>query len=162
MFDDPDPETFPALYPDAVAKADSLAELAEKMGVDVEGFLETVGRYNDDAQEGTDTEFGKPGPLFALVKRPFYAAKLCMLRHTQPGGLRINTKAQVLDRSALFDDDAAVNGLSVDDQPVIPRLYAAGECTGFLGWRRTHGKLGNCATFGRIAGINAAAETPLE
>ncbi len=162
LFDNPDPEVFPALYPDAVAKADSLADLAEKMGVDVEGLLETIGRYNDDAKDGVDTEFGKAGPLFPLVKRPFYAVKLCMLRHTQPGGIRINTKAQVLDRSGLFDDAAAVEGLSVDDQGVIPHLYAAGECAAFLGWRRTHGKLGNCATFGRIAGINAAAETPLE
>ena len=135
LFDNPDPLSR-RRSADMVAKADSLAELAEIMGVEVESFIETVGRYNDNAKDGVDLEFGKPAPLFPLIKRPFYAVKLAILRHTQPGGIRVNTKAQVLAAADLFTDEAADNGL-----PVVagghPRLYAAGECAGFLGWRRT-------------------------
>jgi succinate dehydrogenase/fumarate reductase flavoprotein subunit len=60
------------------------------------------------------------------------------------GGIRINPKAQVLN---------------LNDTP-IKGLYAAGEVTGGI-----HGacRLGSCAiteclVFGRIAGMNAAAE----
>ncbi len=153
-----DPLVYPALYPDAVAMADSLTELAEQMGVDVEGFIAEVGRYNDMAKDGVDEDFGKPKPLYTITQGPFFALKLCMLRHTQPGGMRINTKAQVIDRNGLWMDEP----MSIDEEPVIPRLYGAGECAGYMGWRRPHGKLGNIVSFGRIAGMNAAAEEPLE
>ena len=155
LFDNPDADKAPGIYPDMVAMGQTLTELAEKIGVPAENLIDTVGRYNEFAKEGVDEEFDKPAPLYALIKGPFYAAKAGMIRHTQDGGLRINSKAQVLDISGLKN----VAGGSVDAQPVIPHLYAAGEVTAFLGWRHTHGKLGNCATFGRIAGKNAAAET---
>jgi len=54
------------------------------------------------------------------------------------------------------------HAVSIDEEKVIPHLYAAGECSGFLGWRRNHGKLGVCVTFARIAGENAAKESPVE
>jgi len=153
---DPDPKVVPALYPGLVAVAESLAELSNEMGIPTAELEATVSRYNGFVDAGNDEDFGKPQPLYRISKPPFCAAKLSMIRHTQPGGLRINTKAQVLDRY----DPALAEGVSIDEENTIPHLYAAGETTGFLGWRRVHGKLGACASFGRLAGQNAAAETP--
>jgi succinate dehydrogenase/fumarate reductase flavoprotein subunit len=61
--------------------------------------------------------------------------------HDTTAGLRINGKAQVID----------LNG------QVIPRLYAAGDSTGGF---TLHG-MPRAFVFGRLAGINAAAETKI-
>jgi succinate dehydrogenase/fumarate reductase flavoprotein subunit len=60
------------------------------------------------------------------------------------GGIRINEKAQVLDK----------------DGNIIPGLYAAGETTGGIhGSNRLGGNaLVDINVFGKIAGTNAAAE----
>ena len=62
------------------------------------------------------------------------------------GGVRINPQAQVV---SVFGD-------------VIPRLYVAGFTGGGLYWGDISGgaSISVCVTFGRIAGQNAAAETP--
>jgi succinate dehydrogenase/fumarate reductase flavoprotein subunit len=151
----PDPKVFPALYPDFVAVAQTLQELATKMGVDPANFEATVAHYNGFVTAGKDEDFAKPGPLSALSRPPFYGAKLAMLRHSQACGLRANTKGQVLERS----DQYAGKGVSIDQEKVIPHLYAAGECVGgYFGNYHMHGKIGHYMTWGRVAGKNAAAE----
>lgn len=74
-------------------KADSLAELATKIGVDAHGLVATVARFNDHCAQGEDPDFKrgtfpwgalmcgdpmqKPNPnLGALQKPPFYAVEL--------------------------------------------------------------------------------------
>jgi len=151
----PEPMRGHGLDPDSVATANTLEELAEQMGVDRENFLETVRRYNRFVDAGADEDFGKPGPLYALSRPPFYGVKMNLIRHTPAGGLRVNTKGQVLDRSAQWDGRIAK---SIDDEATIPHLYAAGEASAFVGFRRAHRKTGPILTMGRIAGLAAAAE----
>lgn len=58
-------------------KADTLEELAEGLGINVENFLATVERYNKlfDAQE--DTDFGKEAFRLSEIRTaPFYGLKL--------------------------------------------------------------------------------------
>jgi succinate dehydrogenase/fumarate reductase flavoprotein subunit len=57
-----------------------------------------------------------------------------------------------------YNQGVDTNRLSIDAEPVIPRLYSAGEAAAHLGWRRYHNTLGAYMIFGRIAGQNAAAE----
>lgn len=45
--------------PDWIVKADTLAELAGKIGVDVEGLERTVTEFNAHAKDGVDPEFGR-------------------------------------------------------------------------------------------------------
>ena len=73
-----------------------------------------------------------------------------VIRHTPVGGLRINTRGQVLDRDHMWDGTVASR---LDDEPTIPHLYAAGECAAFVGFRRSHRKTGPIITMGRIAGV---------
>jgi urocanate reductase len=158
-FENPDPTTPPALFEDMIAVADSIEELAEMIGVPAENLVDEVERYNSFLDMDRDPDFGKPRPLYRIATPPFFAAKLMVMAHDQQGGLRANTQGQVLDRTAMFPNGGPI---SIDEEPVIPRLYAAGECVGgYVGARRAHGKISFYMTAARIAGRAAAAEEPL-
>lgn len=98
-----------------IQRADTLEELAGKLNMPVETFVDTVKRYNELCKKGVDEDFGKePYRMLPLEKAPFFgcrqgASLLCTL-----DGLRINTKMQVLDTNS---------------NP-IEGLYAAGDCSG--------------------------------
>ncbi len=153
----PEPMRGRGLHPDSVAMAGTLDELADKIGVEKTNFLETVHRYNRFVDAGVDEDFGKSEPLYALSTPPFSAVKLNVIRHTPAGGLRINSKGQVLDRSHQWDGRVAS---SIDEELIIPHLYASGEAAAFVGFRRAHRKTGPILTMGRIAGQAAAEEEP--
>ncbi len=122
-------------------KADTLEELAQKIGVDPVKFVASVETFNKSV-DGEADPFGRT--LFAnkIDTAPFYAgARVPTVHHTM-GGITINTDAQVVD----------ANG------NVIKGLYAAGEVTGGIhGTNRLGGNaLADIVTFGRIAGKSAA------
>jgi succinate dehydrogenase/fumarate reductase flavoprotein subunit len=100
----------------------------------------TVARYNAFVDAGNDADFRKPAPKYKIQTAPFYAAWAMPVVHDTRAGLRINAKCQVMDFSG----------------NVIPGLYCAGESAGGFG---LHG-LARCLVQGRIAGKNAASETP--
>ena len=131
-----------------VLKADSIEGLIRQMGVPAETFRATVNRYNEMARKGKDEDFGKhPDRLTTLEKPPFYTCKMQSRRMVVLSGLKINTRMQVLDT----------------ERNVIPGLYASGNVSGgFFGDSYpttvpglTHSR---AWTFGRLAGLNAAAE----
>lgn len=128
-------------------KADTLEEMASKMGVPVEEFVATVKKYNDIiVANRKDPEFGRNSRN--LTKRietpPFWGYYAGMSVHHTMGGLNINGKTQVFDRQ----------------RKLIPGLYAAGEGTGGIhGSNRVGGNaVAGMIVFGRIAGANAASE----
>lgn len=110
--------------------ADTIEELAVKAGIDPQGLTETVSRFNVNAEQGVDPDFGrgkqpwgawmtgdkthKPNPnLGPLVKGPFYAVKLSRM-----GATGIPAAGLKIDRNA--------NVVGWNEQP-IPGLYAAGN-----------------------------------
>lgn len=154
----PTEEEKPFLTPGYVAVADTIEELAAQMGVPAENLAATIERYNGFVESGTDEDFGKEGMTTPVATGPFYAAKMQFFAHDQMGGLVTNTKAQVCKRS----EHDGPEPIALDDQQVIPHLYAAGECVGgYVGKDRGHGKISIYMVFGRIAGQNAALETPV-
>lgn len=123
-------------------KADTIEELAEKIGVNPENLVNAVNKFNSHVETGETDEFGRTLYQYKIDKAPFYAgARVPTVHHTM-GGIQINTNTEVLD----------VNG------NVIPGLYAAGEVTGGIhGTNRLGGNaLADINVFGRIAGENAA------
>jgi fumarate reductase flavoprotein subunit len=131
-----------------VLTAETIEELVRKMEVPAHTFGLTVARYNKLAREGKDLDFGKHHDrLTTCDKPPFYACKMEARYMVILGGLKVNTRLQVLDRSG----------------NAIPGLYAAGNVSGsFFGNvypttvpGLTHSR---AWTFGRLAGLNAAAE----
>ncbi len=137
-----------AMADDDVLTAQTVEELAKKMGVPVDDFKATVARYNELARGGKDLDFGKhPDRLTTLEEPPFYTCKMEAHSMVFLGGLKINTKLQVQDV----------------DRNTIPGLYAAGNTSGSFFAHQypttvpglTHSR---AWTFGRLAGLNAAAE----
>lgn len=122
--------------------ADTLEELAEKMGVPADAFVETVNQYNEYTLAKHDPDFGKE--LFGnpIDEAPFCATPRSPSLHHTMGGLKINTATEVLDT----------------DGNAIPGLYAAGEvCGGIHAGNRLGGNaMTDFLVFGRIAGENAA------
>lgn len=157
----PNPKTGRALYPEMVAVADSLPALATRMQVNADGLAATIAQYNTYVDQQRDPDFGRPAPAFKISRNPFFAVRMALLKHTRRNGIRVNTRAQTLDRASLLQGENNALRTSLDNLPVIPRLYAAGECANYLGRYHSHGTLGIYSFFGRIAGRNAASETLL-
>lgn len=124
-------------------KADTLEELAEELGIDVDNFLQTVENYNRYCAEGVDADFGKAADFLVPIKDgPYYAFVGAPYAYSTCGGLDVNTQFQVL---------------RLDGQTPINGLYACGtDCLGVLfsekkpyvtyggaaqGWAYTSGKL---------------------
>ena len=99
-------------------KADTLEELADKMGFQgeaKENFLATVERYNELFDKQDDEDFGKPAyRLSEIRKPPFYGFWMGACILTTEQGILINEKAQALD----------------EDRKPIDGLFVTGDCTG--------------------------------
>ena len=126
-------------------KADSLEELAEKCGIDVDNLIETVDDYNDYC-DGYDEEFFKRKKyLRPLTKAPYYAAAVRPGGYGTVGGIRINENCEVCD----------------EDYDPIPGLYAAGAdaCNLYddsYMFLLPGNSMGWAVNSGRIAGMEAA------
>ena len=138
----------------SMAKADSVPELADALGVDRAGLVDTVREFNAAVTEGTfdpaaldgkgtlGVEPPKSNWALPIDKPPFLGyAVTCGITFTF-GGLKIDDTARVID---------------AQDEP-IPGLYASGEIVGGLFYDNYPGGAGLMAgaVFGRIAGANAA------
>ena len=100
-----------------VFKADTIEELAEKMGIDPVNLQNTVDHYNDLCGAGVDTDFLKREDYLIPVKTaPFYGVETHPMYMTTVGGLRIDEHARVLDEAG----------------ECIRGLYAAGSDAGGL------------------------------
>lgn len=148
-----------------IVKGWTLPELAGKIKtMDAAALENTVIQWNHDVRNGEDSQFHRPissrqdasqaayrelvtqtwsAPLDAP---PFYALALYPSLLNTQGGPKHDARARVLDAFG---------------EP-IPRLYSAGEFGSMWGMvYQGAGNLGECLVFGRIAGENAARETPV-
>lgn len=128
---------------DLVVIAETLEELSQNIEVNPENFMAALTAYNDAIANNQPDPMGREKSRYPIVNAPFYAVKVAPGIHHTMGGVRINTKAEVL----------------TDEGEVIPGLYAAGEVTGGI-----HG--GNRLGGNAICDINVfghrAAESAVE
>ncbi|MEV0698005.1 FAD-dependent tricarballylate dehydrogenase TcuA [Saccharopolyspora sp. NPDC050389] len=138
--------------PIAGAQADSLPELAAKLGIDAEGLQRTVSAFNESivdklfdpaVKDGRAARVDPPKSNWAqaLDTAPFYGYAVgCGVTFTF-GGVHVDESAQVLDAAG---------------EP-IDGLYAAGEMVGglFSGNYPGGSGLTSGAVFGRLAGASA-------
>ena len=139
--------------------ADTLEELARRIGLDPGTFRDTVQRFNGFARTGKDLDFGrgdsaydryysdptvKPNPNLAPIERgPFSALRIVPGDLGTKGGLLTDEHARVLR-----EDGTAIAG-----------LYAAGNTTASVMGRTYPGPgstIGPAAVFGWIGGQQAA------
>ena len=99
----------------AIVKADTLEELANKMGIDPQGLAATVEEYNQLCADGYDPLGKGAAYLKPITTAPFYAAQYYPSSYGTLGGIKVNSNLEVLDQN---------------DQ-VITGLYSAGtdSCT---------------------------------
>jgi succinate dehydrogenase/fumarate reductase flavoprotein subunit len=97
-----------------VVIADTIEELADKLGIDRKTLVATVKRYNELCAKGHDDDFFKSARyMLPVEKGPFYALNYFLAMDGANGGLAINENMQVMGH------DGPVEG-----------LYAAGDTTG--------------------------------
>lgn len=143
--------------------ANTLEELADKMGVNKANFLDEIQRFNSFVEKGHDDDFYRGDSPFDRIffqrnvattednvyrtlgkieKPPFFAGKVAPCTLGTCGGPRINGKAQVKHVSG----------------KVIKRLYGCGNATGAGGPGKAYGGAGGTLgigfTFGYIAACN--------
>ena len=134
----------------SIIPADTLEELAEKIGVPFDALNATVERYNELAHNGKDADFGKvPTRLFPVENPPYYAV---------PFG-----DSGMLVVIGGIDCDTQCRALDADKNPV-PGLYVAGNTMGgrFLVDYPvvvTGASHSMAMSFGRLAGRAAASST---
>ena len=144
---------------DVMVKADSIEELAQKVGLDGKNLAETVRKNNEYARTGKDPEFHRgesyydryygdartsPNPCIApIAEAPFYALPI------YPGD--IGTKGGIM---------TDVNGQAVrDNGELIPGLYAVGNSAASVMGSKYPGAgstLGPAMTFGYLAARHLA------
>lgn len=133
--------------------ADTLEELAQKLGIPHEQLLQTVRSFNAATQKGEFKPLEKDGLAttgilpaksnwaLPIDQGPFRAWPISAANCFTFGGLRCNPRAQVLD----------------GDGRAIPGLYAAGETMGlYYGTYTGATSVMRGLVFGRIAGKHAA------
>jgi succinate dehydrogenase/fumarate reductase flavoprotein subunit len=146
-------------------RANSLAELAQVIGVPPAALQEEVEAFNRDAATGVDTKFGKgstaynryqgdslvkPNPCMAPVKSgPFYAIKIVVGEIGTFAGLATDASCRVLTQ----------------DKQVVRGLYAIGNDAASIMGGNYPGAgitLGPALTFGYVAGKALAAADRLD
>lgn len=102
-----------------VMKADSLEELAKKIGVPRDVLCSTVAEYNEFCARGEDSRHGKAACHLRPrngEEGPWYGVFGQMFSECAAGGVQVNGRCQVLR----------------DDGTPIPGLYAGGNATGAM------------------------------
>lgn len=126
-------------------QGDTVADLASKLGMPADALEATLNTYNGYVAAGNDAEFERnPGSMDrGIAEGPFYAIEVGPAIHHTMGGVKINTKAEVINK----DDNA------------VPGLFAAGEVTGGVhGGNRLGGNaVADICVFGKISADSALA-----
>lgn len=125
----------------------SLAELADRAGIDAKGLEQTIGRYNAAVARGCDEEFGRRYLPAPVAEAPFHALEV--------HGIALDTFAGV-DITADFQVRSTTTG-------PVPGLYAVGEAIGAAAMTGTvvcGGMLVTpCISFGRELGRRLGAHS---
>ncbi len=143
---------------DFLTRANTLDELASKMGINPSVLSQTVDRFNVDARNGVDRDFHRgetafdkfygdpdvePNPCMAPIeKAPFYGLTVVPGELGTKGGLETDEFARVLTSTG----------------ETIPGLYATGNCSASVMGRTYPGAgstLGPTTTFGYVAARHA-------
>ncbi|MEG2388669.1 MAG: FAD-binding protein [Clostridia bacterium] len=100
-----------------ILKADTIEELAGKMGYAPETITATIDRFNGMVDAGTDADYGREADKMAKIENgPFYAVEITPTLVATTGGAKRDTAGRVLD----WDGNA------------IPNLYEAGELGSYI------------------------------
>ncbi|MCX8231299.1 MAG: FAD-dependent oxidoreductase [Alphaproteobacteria bacterium] len=125
-------------------QGDTIADLAQKMGVVPDRLANTIDHYNQVVAMRHDTAFGRESLPRAIDTPPYYAIQSVAFAMPSPAGVAVDGDLHALDT----------------DGRTVPNLFAAGE---FIGNTRVMGNayvsgmgVGPTVTFGRLLGDRLA------
>jgi len=98
----------------AVWQANSIDELAQKIGLPLQSLSETITQYNQYCETKSDLSFGRTYLDHPIKQAPYYAILVYAYSLISFGGIEVNENLQVL----------------VENKIPIKNLYAAGEILG--------------------------------
>ncbi|MBT9469848.1 MAG: FAD-dependent oxidoreductase [Pseudomonadota bacterium] len=129
-----------------IVKADTIAELAAKIGKSPDQLIATVAAWNQSCAEGEDKAFSRrPDTLSPITTGPFYAVDIKPAIVCTGGGAKRTIDGHVLGH---------------DDRP-IPRLFEAGELGSMFSDLYQNGSyLTEAMISGRAAAASALALSP--
>lgn len=129
-----------------VHSAETVEELAELAGIDPSGLAQSIQKYNEFVESGTDSDFGRASLRMPLVKAPFYAIENHAITLITFTGLDIDEEFRVRTEE----------GDPINDLYAIGEVIGAGAtcgnsfCSGMM--------VTPALTFGRLLGDRLAAE----
>ena len=141
-----------------LVRGETIADLAERLGVDGPNLVSTVTEFNRNAEAGTDPLFHRgesaydrhwgdpsaPNPTLApLAKPPYYGVRMLAGDIGTKGGITTDALGRALD----------------GEGKVIAGLYAVGNNAASVmgpGYAGSGATLGPCITFGYLAGRHCA------
>lgn len=115
-------------------QADTLEELAEKLGINPENLVKTVETTNKAVDGEIADPFREKALGDKLDKGPYYGVKIESAVHMTKGGVAANEKAEVIN----------------NDGQIVEGLYAAGEVA------NSSAAYSASVVFGRVSGEEAA------
>jgi hypothetical protein len=140
-------------------EAETLADLAQRIGVPAENLEHTVRRFNELAERGQDEDFGRgaepfdrafaggASPLVPIDTPPYRAAAFGVSDLGTKGGLRTDVDGRVLDAAST----------------PIPGLYAAGNTMAAVSGTTYPGggnPIGASLLFSHVAALHMARQVP--
>ncbi|WP_030909518.1 FAD-dependent oxidoreductase [Streptosporangium amethystogenes] len=120
-----------------IVAADSLRDLAERLGVDADGLIATVERYNVAVRSGNDPEYGRVVLPMTIGTPPYYGLTSVAASLLSRDGVRVDGDLSVLNRAGtpitglfavgevlgnnVFAGDNYVGGMSVTPAMTLGR-----------------------------------------
>jgi len=127
--------------------ADSLEDLAAQTGIDAAGLKAGIEEYNAFCDKGYDPVFHKRYKSLRPLRTPkFYAMKFLPGAYGSLGGIKVNYKAEVLDKD--WNPVPGLYGAGTDANTIYGDSYPFILPGNTMGW---------AINSGRIAGESAAA-----
>ena len=144
-------DTYPIFYKDMMNctvpsdnkpfaySGETVAELAEPLGLDAETLQATIDRYNELCDKGVDEDFNKDSKYMNKLEGTLYIVRLPQITTDGYTGARINENGQVIDTNGNPITGLFAAGSCADGQVTSVNYYGCGT------------SLLTCTTFGRAA-----------
>ena len=125
-----------------LVEASTLADLAERIGVEADVLERSVQMFNAAAESGEDAYGREAATMTAFGEGPYYAFEVFPSILNTQGGAERTAQGEIV---------------GMDGKP-IPHLYSAGEFGGVNSNKYQGGSnIAECIVFGKISGEHAAA-----
>jgi fumarate reductase flavoprotein subunit len=111
-----------------ISRADSLAELAEAAGIDPDGLVASVERYNAHVAAGSDPNFGRTHLPAPIAEPPYYAIENHPVTLITFAGLAVDEDMRVLREDGTLVDGLFAVGELIGSATVNGNAFCSGMC----------------------------------